>query len=226
MTEYPDFKSFLNDKVRERGLTLRRLSEISGISVKHLEDLASGDASNLPEAPYLRGYLRRLAQILDFDAELWLQRFRDAELNRSGPSDELPRNRFAPRPITKYLWLALVLGVVLLYLGFRFQKILGKPTLTLSYPPDAVVRVMVNAVTISGKIEGGGELFVNSEAVPVASDGTWGKTLTLEPGLNTVEIRAKKFLGKETKIIRQIVYEPTGESPRGDLEATSSEEFP
>ena len=65
--DYADFPSFFNERLKERGLTLKRLSELSGISVKHLEALAAGQFDNLPPAPYLRGYLLKLGQVLGFD---------------------------------------------------------------------------------------------------------------------------------------------------------------
>ena len=65
---------------------------------------------------------------------------------------------------------------------------------------------------MSGTIENARELFMNGELVSIESGGAWEKGVALEPGLNTIEIRAKKFLGRETTITRQIFYTPPATS--------------
>jgi transcriptional regulator with XRE-family HTH domain len=210
--EYSDFALLMNDKLKERGLTLKRLSELSGIALRHLENLSEGNIFELPAAPYLRGYLQKLSRILDFDPEEWWQYFQKMELlKRSGSADKLPENRFAPRLIAKYIWLAVILIVVVGYFAFRYRAIFGRPMIIISSPSADLTSVRENIITISGRAEGQSQVFVNQEAVRVGEDGGWEKSMLLEPGLNTVEIRATKFLGRETKIIRQIVYEPTNQ---------------
>lgn len=220
--EPSDFALLMNDKLKERGLTLKRLSEISGISLKHLENLGGGNISELPAAPYLRGYLQKLSRILDFDAEEWWQYFQKMQLvKRSGSADRLPENRFAPSLTSKYIWLPVILILILGYFAFRYWVIFGSPRIIVSSPSAALMSVRENPFTISGRAEGQSQVFVNQEPVRVGADGYWEKTVLLEPGLNTVEIRAAKFLGRETKIIRQIVYEPPIPPP-----STSTNSFP
>ena len=51
------FEQFLNERLKERGMTLKRLSELSGISQKHLEYLARGEFDHLPpecQRPHLQ----------------------------------------------------------------------------------------------------------------------------------------------------------------------------
>ena len=75
MTDYNseqfDFASFFASRLKERGLTVKKLSELSGISQKDLQNLSEGDFDHLPPAPYLRGYTQKLSKILEFDPEFW-----------------------------------------------------------------------------------------------------------------------------------------------------------
>lgn len=214
MTEYSDFKSLFHDKMRERGLTLKRLSELSGIAIQHLEALSKEEVRKLPAAPYLRGYLERLGGILDFNPAVWREYFgAQGAVLSSGAADELPRNRFARQPAAKYLWLIIIALLVVFYLSFRFQDIFGRPVITVSYPRETMISVRSGAITVSGALRGSSQVLINGEAIPVGADGGWEKRLTLEPGLNTIEMRAKKLLGGETRVIRQIIYEPASELP-------------
>ncbi len=223
MNEEKDFSEFLRERIKHHNISLRRLSEMTGISVPHLEGLLRGELEELPSAPYLRGYLQRLGEALDFDAEVWWLRFKQSgEVRSSGAEDELPRNRFALRPGRTYGWAIAAGVIILLYFGLRYAKIFGQPILIISNPAEAVVRVEEPSLLISGQTKGGDQVFVNSEQVPFGADGGFEKSVLLAPGLNTVEIQAKKFLGGETRIMRQVIYEPAAGAPAASGPGPSS----
>ncbi|MFH0890739.1 MAG: helix-turn-helix transcriptional regulator [Candidatus Liptonbacteria bacterium] len=202
-----DFPSFLRDKMKEHNMSLRRLSETTGISLEYLELLLKGNLENLPPVPYLRGYLSRIAETLEFEPEIWWEYFRQAELKSSGPRDALPRNRFAPQPVSKHIWWMVVVVVALAYFGFRFTAIFGKPVLLVENPLSDMIQTEESPIVLRGQMKYGDQVFINSESVPLENN-SWRKEVPLQPGLNTFEIKATKFLGRETKTIRQIFYEP------------------
>lgn len=212
--EHFDFASFFSAKLKERGLTLRKLSELSGISMEDLKNMSEGDFAELPPAPYLRGYTARLAKILEFDPEIWWLHFeRLGVLKHSGSDDRLPENRFALSRAARSRWVIAFAVVLVLYGAIRFSRILGEPVVTVLEPSAATAQVTASNITIRGIVEYADTVSVNGESVPVAADGSWQKTVSLEPGLNTIAIKSKKFLGRETSVIRQIVYEPTSAIP-------------
>lgn len=214
-TALSDFQSFFNEKVQARGLTLKKLSEVSGIPLRHLEHLSEGYYEKLPGAPYLHGYLRSLGRVLDFDPEPWRTYFRELDLVKtSGARDRLPGNRFGLRAFPKYTALLLVGVLLLAYVGLRFSQILGKPELLVEFPPTDMVKVEQSIIQVRGTAINADELNVNQEQVIVMTDGTWSKELTLQPGVNTVEVSATKFLGRESRIVRQVIYEqPAPQTP-------------
>ena len=214
--DYSDFANFLNERMRERNLTFKRLSELTGVSVRHLEALSSGNPDRLPSAPYLKGYLSRLGEVLGFDPdEAWKEMKKMAEAKSSGKSDEPSRNRFSREPIGKYVIAGIVVFLFLLYAGLRFYKISGTPSVTISSPQENMIVIGENSFSLAGNVSNSSELKINGEQVQVQSDGSWQKTVSLQPGINTVEITAKKFLGREAKIIKQIVYQPAPASAGG-----------
>jgi len=207
--ENMSFEQFLGNKLRERGLNLKRLSELSGISLKHLQGLGSGNFSNLPSAPYLRGYFMKLGQILDFDYEFWWKKTKEERLIKdSGAEDILPKNRFAKKSLPKFLWLALIILILAVYFITQSSKIFGKPTIIVTYPDQNPISVASSEIVIKGALKNSSELSINGETVVVSADGQWEKTILLQSGLNTLELKAKKFLGGETKFVQQILYQP------------------
>ncbi len=214
MNENINFQDFFNSKVRERGLTLKRISELSGITLKHLEYLSAGNFEALPPAPYFRGYLEKLGRILDFDYTEWWQNIKEEGVVKiSGTEDRLPKNRFALSSRGKFIWPAIILLLLVFYFGARFSKIFGQPQVSVAYPTEAFTNIASQKIVVRGLLKDGDKLVINGEVVVLKNDGTWEKNILLEPGLNTIEIKAKKFLGRETRIIRQVLYEPAKVSP-------------
>jgi len=226
MDEEFDFQLFLTSRIKDRGLSLEKLSELSGITLKHLENINTGNFDELPASPYLRGYFIKLGEILDFDGEKAWNLFKNQNLiSSSGPKDTLPTNRFAKKSNNKKIIGIIIIVAVLIVVGVRLPKIVGKPELSIIYPEKDITEVTTKLITISGILTGGDKVTINDEIIPVNQDGQWQKQIILQPGLNTVRIRANKFLGQETEMIRQVVYresttiEPTS-SPTSTEEST------
>ncbi len=213
--EHSEFANFLNERMRERGLNMKRLSEVSGVSIKHLEAIFSGDENRMPSYPYLKGYLLKLGEILDFNSdEAWEHMKKFSESKSAGKTDELPKNRFSKKSDGKYFIMGAVILILFVYGIFRFYNISGTPLITISYPQENMVVVGdENSISLAGDVSNTSELIINGEQIQIQPNGSWQKAISLQQGINTVEITAKKFLGRETKVIRQIIYHPA--SPTG-----------
>lgn len=206
------FSEFFNDRLKKKGITLPQLSELSGISLKHLEQFAHGRFENLPPTPYLRGYFWRLGAILGFDPAQWWDHIRqDENLQHSGKTDTLPPNRFRMRENRGRIGIAAFILLAVLYLGFRATRIIGKPGLEVTAPQETTTRVAESHIFVSGKITNGDEVDIcleqSCEQVPTDADGNFQKDVQLVPGMNTIAVTAKKILGRATTVTRQVYYD-------------------
>ena len=222
-----DFAPFFNEKLKAKGLTLKKLSDMSGIPLKHLQSLSTGSYADLPPAPYLRGYLLALGPILNFDGAAAWEHFRAASAPiESGRRDALPVNRFASR-ISKTPFVLVIAAVLLLgYVGFRFASIFGQPVIHVDDPTAPLVHTTVDSLLLRGRLENGDALFLNGETVALQEGGAWQRTVSLEPGLNIFQLSAKKFLGGETQVLRQVVYEPPTGTPSPSTTVPGAPETP
>lgn len=217
MERETDFLHFFNERVKERGLNLKKLSDLSGISFKHLEALSYGDFNALPPAPYFRGYLVKLGDILDFDPDAWWPSIKNGDfVKNSGAEDRPPFNRFVQPKLLSFVWIGIVVLGGLLYFALQAPRIFGRPALTVTFPTANPFVSASSSVTIRGTISGEwNELTLNGESIPTDRSGAWEKNVLLDPGLNAVRINAKKFLGGEMNIIEQIIYQPESSSTSG-----------
>lgn len=223
----PTFEEFLAARLRDKGISLKRLSEITGITPIHIENLFHGNFEHLPSRPYFRGYLIRIGKVLDFDGEEWWERIQKGDFVKdSGPADALPHNRFVKQDLPKSTWaIGIVALIVVIYLAISLPHILGKPVLTIAFPPASPYTTTSTTLVFQGMVQNADALYLSNgnassgEEIPVAADGSWQKTVLLsENGLNAFAFTAKKFLGGETTLTEQVIYETASSS----VNATSS----
>lgn len=210
-----NFSAFLMARLKERGMSVRKLSEVSGISMEHLTALTQGEMGSLPPAPYLHGYIVKLGQILGFDPAEWWEILRRASgVRRSGMSDAMAKNRFVRKSYRRLVIGGVGLIVVLIYAFVRFSNILGVPDIIVSDPADGGATAISDVYILRGTTHLADSVFVNGEAADISSDGQWQKRVVLESGQNTFEIRAQKMLGRSATVVRHVTFNPEPTSTR------------
>lgn len=207
------FEQFFAEKIKERNISLKKLADATGIAPAHIETLLRGDFENMPSAPYFRGYLVRLGNELGFDGEEWWMKFKkEGVARKSGAGDALPHNRFIKTSPPKWIWAIVAAVVVIIYLAFQAPRILGKPSLAVTFPSANPYVTTSSTITIAGTTSGADSVYLvgsnnETEQIFVNPDGTWSKTILLGIGPNPIEIAAKKFLGGETTVTENIFYQ-------------------
>lgn len=205
----------LTEAIQDKNMSLAKLSELTGISERFLAALVEQKFEKLPSAPYVRGYLFKIAETLNLDGEkLWQEYQKNTQLKKSGVNDHLPLNRYALQPLNKKL---ILLGVILFfivgYLVLRYNLFLGKPSLSLTGEIlNSTNPVVYNSLLkIEGWVKSGDQLMINKENIYVSENGYFQKDFSLHPGLNIVQFQIKRFLGRETIITKQVLYFPKNE---------------
>ncbi len=205
----------LNRVTELRGLDLKKLSELTDIPVHYLTALANGEFEKLPAAPYVRGYLAKIAEALRVDENLLLKTYKQEvsfrSLRASGPEDKLPANRFTFRASRrKRILLAITLAAILVivFIVWRADDFLGKPRIEIISPAADNLIVNSPSIKLSGRVNGNDKLTIYGEEILAAKDGSFEKEFFLQPGLNRIEFKVKRFLGGETTIVRQVIYQP------------------
>lgn len=186
-----------------------KLFLLTNVPRHYLENLLREEYHRLPAAPYVASYLQKIATVLDLNnKELWKIYKEESDPLSSGENDRLPENRFAFKKINKkWIWTTLAVVIVGFYLALNANRLVGRPSLTIYNPATAMILVNNALFTVSGSISPQDKIFVNNEEINADSSGKFEETYTLQPGLNVVEFVAKRFLGQETTVARQIIYQ-------------------
>lgn len=207
--EHKSLKELIAERVDAKGLNFEKILQATEIPRHYLEAIFRGDWNRLPAAPYVRGYLKKLASVLENDpGEFWSAYQSENDAQASGPMDRLPENRFAIKNFSqKWIWLSVLALVLVVYVGFNVDRFLGTPKLDIENPLGASLITYFPNFNFSGKADPDDKLFINGEEIFVDKSGQFQKNYNLQPGLNNFEITAKRFLGRETKIVKQIIYQ-------------------
>ncbi len=222
------FEQFFAEKIKERGISLKKLTDATGIAPAHIETLLRGDFENMPSAPYFRGYLVRLGNELGFDGEEWWLRFRrDGIVKNSGARDTLPQNRFLKQAPPKWLWAAGAAILIIIYLGLQAPHIFGKPSLVVTFPNANPYVTTSSTITLAGTLHNADSLSLvgsngENEQIVVNPDGTWSKTVLLGVGPNPIELAAKKFLGGQTTVTEEVFYQGSGQAEASSTAASGT----
>jgi len=205
------FKDILAEHIEASGLTFDKLVAATGVPERFVAAFVEGNYPPLPAAPYARGYLKKIAEVLEVDgSELWRAYERESKPRKSGGDDFLPQNRFTMRQLNKKIaGAALVSLLVLIYIGFNAKHLLGLPDLTVELPSSSITRSLDGLALIRGRISNPKDIVnINSVAVYVDEFGEFQKEFQLDPGVNNFDISVKRFLGRTKTETRQIIFEP------------------
>lgn len=208
-TEEKKISELLKEYADSRNMNTAKLAETSGVPERYITALVGGEFASLPPAPYVRGYLFKMAAALEARGEeLWQSYKREVSPQSSGPLDRMPSNRFVIQSLSRK-WVAIA-GVVLIlgtYLVFQLPAILGEPSLELAgYSEDKTYNMASSVLVLRGQVKPGDKVTLNNEAVYANAEGNFEKEILLQKGLNTVELTVSRFLGREKKMVRQFNY--------------------
>lgn len=237
MNNYPEqiressIAAHLEEAMRVKGVSIEKLAQMTGISERFVELIVGNKADKLPSAPYMHGYLVKIGEVLGIDGEaLWREHLsHNIAVPRSGAQDRFPGTERFPIPFGRKTVIGISIGaIILLYIAFRIPSLLGKPKLSVSFDDNTVVAT--STFSVSGTTDTENSLTVNGEPVYPDTTGAFTKSVTLNPGFNTFTIVAKRLLGAENSIVRQVFFKtpstttPTHrEAPQEPGSATGTE---
>jgi cytoskeletal protein RodZ len=210
MDEKTSITDVLEELMEAKGINVDRLSQATDIPRRFIESLVAGKFNDLPAKPYVRGYLFKIAGVLDVNPGfLWRSYRNTTDVLSSGNLDRLPTNRFAikrvkPSRVVGILFIILILSLI----GFRFNEILGKPTLELEGIPESTPN---SSIVVIGKVRVPSDtVTLNGEVIYPDESGRFEKEVQLQSGPNPyiLEFTAKRYLGREIKIVKQVFYQP------------------
>lgn len=204
----------LGEKLRqfrtEKRMALNEVSRITKIQIAYLEYLEEGKWDKLPADVYVKGFLRSYADFLGVDGNVLIKLYEKEKgikknLEKSkNPQLEKPAQKpinissfvFTPQKIAVSL-IAILIIIGLFYLYKEIGSFTDAPRLIILYPqPDTSVDG--NNLRVEGVTDKDVRVFVNDQPILVGDDGKFAENITLQSGINVLNMKAINKFGKET----------------------------
>lgn len=195
----------LLEKRESKGIAISRAAHDLLIKKEQLESLENGAWENLPEPPFVRGFIKNYGQYLGLDPDHLLALYRREYDASKHPSANLKRQkpkRFIITPTTLVTVSSIfVVAIFAVYLVFQYLSITAGPKLEIFAPP-ADTTTSAPVIRIDGKTEPGATVSVNGDFAAVDQDGNFIYEYALKDGQNIIEIIAAKRLSPKSKVTR------------------------
>lgn len=211
-------KEFINTQLDASGLSLDKLSKLTDVPLAILEALANEDFNSLPAEPYIRGYLKKIAEVFDIDYRKILDSFSASKADAldmgkgfvmaSGKEDILPIHRFKLKTRLYFIVPAGLLIIFMIVGAYFAYKALYRTALIINEPQEVKLITDLPSIVISGETRPFDKVFINQSPASVDSSGLFKMDYQLEPGLNLIEIKSEGLFGESKKLIREIFYRP------------------
>ena len=196
------------------GAELNEAAAATGVPLKYLEAIEASDYRRLPGDVYARNFLRQYAVFLQLSIEDVIDHYEREQavvknIHQIGPRfiqrhvDQKPL--FTPRRLRR-LGLALIVLVVLGYLGWEVRSIIRPPSLAIDYPPFQLTTTD-RSIEVRGSTDAESEVTINGQRVPVDINGSFRETVDLHEGLNTIKIESVRKRSQTKIIYRQVLVE-------------------
>jgi len=101
---------------------------------------------------------------------------------------------------------SLAILAIMIYLGSELFALRQPPELTV-YSPDEEVMTDKQLIEIAGQTEPEVALSINDQTILSDTEGNFEEMVTLQPGLNVIEIKAQKKYSQVSKIYRKVIVE-------------------
>lgn len=194
------------------GISIAEVAQKTKIRPAYVRALEECRFTDIPYAViYQKHFIRRYAEAIGLKAPGLLQQFTSEE----APA---PARHSRPQPIRRWrqnlpallkgISAALAVLGLISYLGWQVRSIVTPPALAVFTPPDGFVTTHPDLL-IYGETAKEAQVYINGQKITTDREGQFKETLSLSPGINRLEITAKKRHGKTSQSTRHVILKVT-----------------
>lgn len=187
----------------ERRTSREKLSQETGVSLALLTAFEDDEFGHISEA-YALAYLKKIASFLGLDRSRIFSLYHEVEKGQKTDRVVVSEKTFY---ISRDVWVnALIVIVVLGFLGYQAYNFFRPPFLVITQPSDDFVS-NEGRVDVRGRTEQGVRVVINGEDVE-KDENEFSYSYFLTPGVNTLDIVAERRFGGQLRIRKTVMYNP------------------
>ena len=210
-------KETLGDKLKKtrkkKQMSLLKIEERTGIQVKYLIALETGNYHKIYGEIYLKNFLSIYAKVLNLNTEEILKLFKEEQkillagqrvnFNIFSKIKKKTRLLFIPNIFKKNL-IRFFFIILLIYVLFEIANIISPPKLIIQNPLDNLI-ISESIINIKGETNINANIKINNQEISKNNNGSFNKIINLQPGLNLIKISTQKKHSREMIQYRTII---------------------
>lgn len=115
-------------------------------------------------------------------------------------------DRYSFRTLVRYWLTAIVLLLMILFIGFQARFLIVGPQINVTEAPEGPQNQ--RQITLSGTAYNISHLWLNDRTIYTDAQGNFKETIVLENGYTIATLRAQDRYGRTTEVERELVYVP------------------
>ena len=196
-------------------ITLEKLAQETKIKYEYLDSLNKGEYLKLPGEVFVRNFVLAYVKYFNLNKSnvLALYEEENAAFEKANKERVVKRSFVEAAHhkrslnfsrVFKYFAILVVVGALLAYLGWEVNNILKPPSLVLENPSEDMVTedrsIEIICYTLPEAI-----VTLNDQEITIDQEGRFSESISLQPGLNEIEIVSQKKHSRSNTIIREIL---------------------
>ncbi len=193
----------------DRRLSLTEISRGTQIQMKYLESLEEGEYDKLPADVYVKGFLKNYAEFLGVDEKPFIRLFEKEKGIRKnmekGKGDKEEKIKslnissftFTPKKVITAVSV-LTVAIIVFFIYREAGTFNSAPRLVIM-SPEANSETDGRMIVVEGVTEKDAKLYINDQTITINDEGKFREEITIQPGANTISLRAVNKFDKETK---------------------------
>lgn len=198
--------------------SLDEAAETLKISPLYLHALEVGDYASLPCFVYTRNFVKhygkwlglRVQPLLELFEQEW-QLFSKVQSTQICPDQSTGVKKTDMWTVPRWLRFVgafFVILLVLSYFGYELYDLRQPPKLVIETPQEELV-IESQLVEIKGETEPEAVLTINDQTILSDTHGNFNEMIALQPGLNIIEVAAKRKHSQENVLYRKVFVTET-----------------
>lgn len=206
----------LSEKLKQirqtAGVSLSEIAKTTKVRKIYLEKLEEGKFDELPPDVYVKGFLKSYANYLGIESEDVIRLYeKERGIQKNIKKLQLPtdskRKIWTPSVTITPNMFAIALSLILIVVGVVYfyreiDRFSSTPRLVLMQPTGDI-NVESNTTEVAGLTDKDNRVFINGQPIYVNERGEFKETISLQQGINDLEIKSVNRFEKESvKIIK------------------------
>jgi len=205
----------LSSKRRKLDLSLKEVEKKTKIKRSYLVNIEEERWGELPSEVYVIGFLSTYSKLLKLDSKKLIKHYKKENTEVIAAKEKKIRNpqevkvkRFfiTSQMLAVIIFLLLALGLGG-YLWFQISGFAAAPGLEILEPKSNEVKTSDEKIKVSGKTDPDSSISLNNEPIPVSIEGGFSQEISLQKGVNILEVISENKAGKKTTKVIQVMVE-------------------